>query len=213
MKVDGVVAAIGDRVDLSADVRIDGIPLRLDPTLITWLVYKPVGVITTMDDPHDRPTIRALVPDDPVTKPVGRLDMDSEGLILMTNDGELAQHVTHPRHGVAKTYHVLVDGSVTPGTLRRLTEGIELDDGVAAARRAKLVSSHGDRSIIELVMLEGRKREVRRMFAALDLEVERLVRTAIGSIADPRLEPGAYRRLEVSEIRSLYDTAKGPKPR
>ena len=166
-----------------------------------------------MDDPHGRPTIRTLVPQDPVTKPVGRLDMDSEGLILMTNDGDLAQHVTHPRHGVAKTYHALVQGHVTPATLRALVDGIELDDGAAAATASKLVSSHGERSIVEIVMLEGRKREVRRMFAALDLDVQRLVRTAIGTITDPRLAPGAYRRLDVSEIRSLYETAKGPERR
>ena len=193
---------------MGADVRIDGIRLPLDPDLVTWLVYKPTGVVTTMDDPQGRKTIRSLVPDEPVTKPVGRLDQDSEGLILMTNDGDFAQVVAHPSHGVTKTYQVLVPAGVSKSQLSALTTGVELDDGPARAERASVTARHGDRTIVEIVMVEGRTREVRRMFSAVGLEVDRLVRTAIGPLSDPQLAPGTYRRLDVSEIRALHEAAK-----
>lgn len=209
VSVDGTIASVGDRIDPDhADVRIDGIRLPLRPDLVTWLVYKPVGVVSTMDDPQGRPTVRGLVPDDPVTKPVGRLDLHSEGLLLMTNDGDLALVVTHPRYGVPKTYQVLVDRRVTDADLAPILRGIELDDGVARARRARVVSTAGDRSMVELVLTEGRKREIRRMFDHLDIPVERLVRSAIGPISDRRLEPGGHRALEPDEVRSLYRYAK-----
>jgi len=185
-------------------VVIDGVRLPLDPGLVTWLLYKPAGVITTMDDPQNRPTVRALVPDDPVTKPVGRLDLNSEGLLLMTNDGDLTNAVTHPRFGVPKTYQVLVPAPVTDDRIRALTEGIELEDGPASARSARILTRSRDRSIVELVLTEGRKREIRRMFDVLELPIERLVRTAIGPIVDRKLSPGTYRELTLGEIRSLY---------
>jgi len=107
-------------------VVVDGVVLPLDPELRTWLIYKPQGVISTMDDPQQRPTVRSLVPAEPITKPVGRLDLHSEGLMLMTNDGDLALRVTHPRYGIEKTYNVLVDGSITANQLARLSEGTML---------------------------------------------------------------------------------------
>jgi len=164
-----------------------------------------------MDDPQDRPTVTSLVPQVPVTKPVGRLDLHSEGLLLMTNDGDLALVVTHPRYGIPKTYQALVAGRVSNNQINELTSGIELDDGVAAAVSARVVAAQGDQSMVEIVMAEGRKREIRRMLDAVELSVQRLVRTAIGPIADRTLKPGAYRALTFDEIMALYRMAdKGP---
>lgn len=192
-------------------VAVDGVRLPLDPDLVTWLVYKPPGVVSTMDDPQDRPTVTSLVPQVPVTKPVGRLDLHSEGLLLMTNDGDLALVVTHPRYGIPKTYQALVAGRVSNNQINELTSGIELDDGVAAAVSARVVAAQGDQSMVEIVMAEGRKREIRRMLDAVELSVQRLVRTAIGPIADRTLKPGAYRALTFDEIMALYRMAdKGP---
>ncbi|MEN8238799.1 MAG: pseudouridine synthase [Actinomycetota bacterium] len=170
-------------------------------------MYKPVGVVSTMDDPQGRPTVRSIVPREPVTNPVGRLDLHSEGLMLMTNDGDLALRVTHPRYEIGKTYHVLIPDHVANDDVKRLASGVELDDGHAAARSARVISKGSTRTIVELVMAEGRKREIRRMFEALGIPVERLVRTAIGDVIDRNLAPGSYRALTLDEIRSLYTLA------
>lgn len=193
------------RIDPVNDtVLIYGVVLPLDPELRTWLIYKPTGVISTMDDPQDRPTVRSLVPTKPVTNPVGRLDLHSEGLMLMTNDGDLALRVTHPRFGIEKIYHVLLERSVSSRQLASLCEGIELDDGIARAKRARVVDSSHGRTLVELTMTEGRKREIRRMFTELDNEIERLVRTSIAGISDRSLGPGDYRAVTFSEIHDIY---------
>ena len=145
-----------------------------------------------------------LVPDDPRVFPVGRLDRDTEGLLLLTNDGDLAQLLTHPRHGVEKTYLAEVTGSITPAILRALREGIELDDGPTAPARARIRQEDGDRAALELTIHEGRKRQVRRMCKAMGLRVHRLVRTKIGPISDLRLPAGEWRPLEPREVRELY---------
>ncbi|HSJ71250.1 MAG TPA: pseudouridine synthase [Acidimicrobiia bacterium] len=207
--VDGAPASTGDRIDATtAVVRIDGVILPLSPDLTTWLIYKPAGIVTTMEDPQGRPTVTSLVPADPITRPVGRLDLHSEGLMLMTNDGDLALVVTHPRYQVPKTYQVLVPRRVTDSALAPLTAGVDLDDGPARAASARVVTSSADRTIVELVLTEGRKREIRRMFQVIDLPIERLVRTAIGPIADRSIAPGDHRKLTDAEIRSLYRYAK-----
>ena len=182
-------------------------PLPVRPDLVYYLVYKPTGVVTTSMDPEARPIVTDLVPDGPRVFPVGRLDADSEGLILLTNDGRLTNLVTHPRHGVGKTYLARIEGTPDKSVLRRLTAGVELEDGRAAARSARTVASHEDESLVEVVMGEGRKREVRRMFAAVGHPVQRLVRTAIGPLSDQRLQPGKWRELSIGEIRSLYSAA------
>jgi 23S rRNA pseudouridine2605 synthase len=139
--------------------------------------------------------------------PVGRLDFDSEGLLLMSNDGELIQRVTHPRFGIAKTYTASVRGFVTPATVRKLVRGVELDDGRARALRARLIQANPNRSLVEIIMEEGRNREVRRMLEAVGHPVDRLVRIAIGPIRDRELRPGKWRRLTANEVRSLYAAA------
>ena len=211
IRIDGRVAELGDRIDIDAHtLTVDGEPVPVAPDRVTYLVNKPVGVISTVEDTHGRSTVVDLVPAEPRVWPVGRLDADSEGLLLLTNDGTLTNLVTHPRHGVTKTYVVLFDGSVPAGAVRRLTEGVELDDGPAKALTARVVDRARGRTMIELVMGEGRNREIRRMAEAVGLDVRRLVRTAIGPIGDRALGPGEHRRLTPAEVWSLYRAADHP---
>nr|PZN35452.1 MAG: MFS transporter [Actinomycetota bacterium] len=207
--IDGRVAILGDRVDPETQVlTLDGISVVIDPGIETHLLYKPVGVVSTAKDPQGRRTVVDLVESEKRLYPVGRLDADSEGLILLTNDGELANKVTHPRYGITKTYMVKAEGRMTPAEVRRLVTGLELEDGPAAAVSAHLVDATAESSLVEVVMGEGRKREVRRMFSALGHEVTRLVRTAIGPISDPRLKPGESRPLTQEERRRLLAEAR-----
>lgn len=211
--VDGAVARPGARVDPhTADIRIDGIPLPVRPDLAYYLVNKPAGVVSTAADTHGRPTVVDLVPAEVRVVPVGRLDMDSTGLLILTNDGALIQHLTHPSGEVPKTYVVLVDGTVSQATARALVSGVELDDGPAAALAARVLDASGGRSQLEVVMGEGRKREVRRMLEAVGHPVIELHRTAIGPLRDPRLKPGAWRRLTIDEVRSLWAGGSGAGP-
>jgi pseudouridine synthase len=204
VSVDGVRAGLGDRVDTTTQsVELDGSPIPVNPDLEAHLLYKPPGVISSASDPEGRQTVVDLVETQVRLYPVGRLDYDSEGLILLTNDGELANRVTHPRYGILKTYVVLVDGTPGKKDIRALLDGVELDDGPARARSARVVGREGESTIIEMTMGEGRNREIRRMFDALGYEVLRLVRTAIGPISDRSLKPGQSRLLSVVEIRDL----------
>ena len=146
----------------------------------------------------------SIVPAEPAVHPVGRLDADSEGLLVLTNDGDLTHHLTHPRFGVTKTYTVLTTGRLTAADARRLESGVELDDGPAAARSARIVDTSSQGTLLEVVMAEGRNREIRRMVATLGEEVLRLVRTAIADLGDRDLAPGTWRSLEASEVRRLF---------
>ncbi len=202
--VDGETIGLGDRVDVTAQVlTIDGAPIPLNPDLETHLLYKPLGVISSASDPQGRAVVVDLVRSDHRLYPVGRLDSDSEGLILLTNDGELANRVTHPRYGITKKYVALVAGRPTAAEVRRLTTGIEIDDGPAHALSARIIRRSGDETMVELVLGEGRNREVRRMFEAIGYQVTRLVRTAIGPIADQSLKAGESRLLSIAEINRL----------
>lgn len=202
--VDGRVAGVGDRVDPEeAVIAVDGVQMPTRPGRVTYALYKPVGVISTADDPQGRRTVVDLVPREPRVYPVGRLDADSEGLILVTNDGELADLVMHPRYGIDKTYLVLVDGRPGPW-VDQLSRGVQLDDGPAAARSARVVDRSGDRTLVEMVMGEGRNREIRRMCEAVGVKVVRLVRTAIGPLVEPSLKPGEWRALVPAELAALY---------
>ncbi len=206
--VDGRPAHLGEKVDTAtARVAIDGIPLPVNPELVYYLLYKPVGMVSTSSDPQERPTVVGAVPGETRVYPVGRLDVDSEGLLLLTNDGDLTERLTHPRFGVTKTYLVDVEGSVGNKALRRLTEGVELEDGPARASSARVVRVEKTGTLLELSLGEGRKREIRRMMEAVGHPVRRLVRTAIGPLSDRRLQPGEWRKLLVLEVRSLYAAA------
>ena len=206
--VDGRPARLGDRVDpVRSVVEVDGARLPLAPHLVTYLVNKPPGVVSTTADPHASETVVDLVPDFPRVWPVGRLDRRSEGLILVSNDGELTNLVTHPRHGISKTYRVLVEGIPRPPVVRRLARGVELEDGPARALQARLVDRTAREAQLELVMGEGRKREIRRMMEAVGHPVRRLVRVSIGPVRDVTLRPGRWRKLSNREVADLYRAA------
>jgi len=204
--VDGAIAVLGQRVDVrSQRIAVDGVPVPVAPGLVHYLLNKPVGVVTTLSDPHGRPTVADLVPRHPRVFPVGRLDLETEGLLILTNDGELSHILAHPSHGVAKEYLVEVDGIPSPGALRRLRTGVDLDGRTTAPAMVGAVSP----SVLRIVIHEGRNRQVRRMCEAVGHPVRRLVRTRIGPISDRRLAPGRWRRLDVSEVRSLAEAAVG----
>ncbi len=206
--LDGRTAILGDRADgASAVIAIDGVPLPVRADLVHYLLNKPPGVISTADDPQGRTSVVDLVDAPTRVYPVGRLDADSEGLLILTNDGTLANLLTHPRYGVTKTYLARVEGAPARSALRNLEAGIDLEDGTARARSARTVDKHGNEALIEIVMTEGRKREVRRMLEHIGHPVGRLVRTAIGPLRENKLSPGASRLLTVHEVRSLYKAA------
>lgn len=206
--IDGRRARLGDRVDpASSVVEVDGSRLPIAPHLITYLFNKPPGVVSTTSDPHAARTVVDLVPDYPRVWPVGRLDRASEGLMLVSNDGDLTNLVTHPRYGISKTYRVLVEGVPRRATVRRLTEGIQLEDGPARALSARVVDRTARQAQLEMVLGEGRNREIRRMLEAAGHPVRRLVRVAIGPLRDVTLRPGTWRKLSGREVASLYRAA------
>ena len=205
MTLNGTVATLGDKVDPTGDrVQVDGVTVNLDPNVRYLVLHKPAGVVTTMDDPQGRTDIRPFLPSDgPRVFPVGRLDRDTEGLLLLTNDGELANRLMHPRFGVEKEYLAEVDGVPTGRHLSRLRRGVDLDDGPARAASARIVAASGERGALRIVMTEGRKREVRRLLAAVGLPVTRLVRLRVGPVTLGRLPPGSIRDLTAEEVRAL----------
>ena len=208
VEVAGRVAVLGDRVDPARDeVRVDGRRINVDPDLRYLALHKPRGVTTTMRDAHAERDLRAFLPKGPRVFPVGRLDRDTEGLLLLTNDGELAHRLAHPRHGVEKEYLAEVEGSPSARRLGRLRRGVPLEDGVARALEARPAGGASGRSAVRLVIAEGRKRGVRRMLDAVGLPVRRLVRLRVGPVRLGRLRPGELRELTPQEVRSLYRAA------
>lgn len=206
--VNGRVATLGDRVDPAVDeVSVGGHRVSTDPELRYLVLHKPAGVTTTMRDAHAASDLRRFLPDGPRVFPVGRLDRDSEGLLILTNDGELANRLSHPRHGVEKEYLAEVQGTPTERHLARLRRGVALEDGPARALAARSAGRTGGRGAVRVVMGEGRKREVRRMLAAVGLPVVRLVRLRVGPIRLGRLRAGEVRELSAEEIRALYRAA------
>jgi 23S rRNA pseudouridine2605 synthase len=198
--VNGEVAVLGRRVDQDADeIAVDGHVISVREGLVYYLLNKPPGVVTTASDTHGRPTVVGLVPEEPRVFPVGRLDADTEGLLILTNDGDLTHRLTHPSFGVEKEYLALVEGTPSAGALRRLREGVELDDGLTAPAKASLQPP----SSLSLVIHEGRNRQVRRMCDAIGHPVTRLVRVRIGPLSDRRLQPGQWRPLTQAEVLAL----------
>jgi 23S rRNA pseudouridine2605 synthase len=207
--INGVVAELGNRADADADrIEVDGALIGLRTDTVWYLLNKPAGVVTTASDPQGRPTVVELVPDEPRVFPVGRLDTDTEGLLLLTNDGDATHRLTHPSFGVEKEYLAHVEGTPSRGALRKLREGVELDDGMTAPAKASAVSP----GTIRLVIHEGRNRQVRRMCDAIGHPVRRLVRVRIGPLRDQHLGPGEWRHLQPAEIRSLERAASGQQP-
>ena len=207
VRVNGEVATLGRRVDAEHDrVEVDGVGVGVRAGRVYYLLNKPRGVVTTAADTHGRPTVVDLVPGEPRVFPVGRLDADSEGLLLLTNDGELTHRLTHPSFGVEKEYLAEVEGTPSPAAVRRLREGVELEDGRTGPARVAVVPPRG----LRLVIHEGRNRQVRRMCEAVGHPVVRLVRTRIGPLADRDLAPGKWRELSLAEVRTLEAAAGGP---
>jgi 23S rRNA pseudouridine2605 synthase len=204
------VAVLGRRVDVhTARIEVDGVLLPVAPDLVYYLLNKPAGVVTTADDPQGRPSVLDLVPTEPRVFSVGRLDMATEGLLVLTNDGKLAQVLAHPSFGVEKEYLAELRGNPSPAEIRRLREGVVLDDGETTAPAKVAAVSPG---LIRLVIHEGRNRQVRRMCEAIGHPVVRLVRTRIGPISDRSLHPGDYRVLKAAEVRSLAEAALFSQP-
>lgn len=199
-----VVTVLGTRVDLETqEVRVDG-ELLPRPKRHYFAVNKPTGVVSTNADPDGRMRVVDLVGTQHRLFTVGRLDKSSEGLILVTNDGELANKLTHPRYGIEKTYRVIVAGAPTPAELRQLNEGVHLADGFAKAKRVKFKKKHQGSSELEMVLDEGRNREIRRLLARIGHKVLKLRRIAIGPLQLGDLPTGAVRRLGGEEVEALY---------
>jgi 23S rRNA pseudouridine2605 synthase len=205
--VNGEVAVLGRRVDVERDqVAVNGVPVGIRPEFVYYLLNKPPGVVTTASDPQGRPVVVDLVPAEPRVFPVGRLDADTEGLLLLTNDGDLTQRLTHPSFGVEKEYVAEVEGMPSPAAVRALREGVDLDDGRTAPAKVSLVP--GPPAVLRITIHEGRNRQVRRMGEAVGHPVRRLVRTRIGPLADRQLKPGEWRALTLPEVRSLEKAAR-----
>ncbi len=199
VRVNGTVVELGARVGPDDELSVDGVVYSTRPDAVTYLLNKPAGVVTTAADPQGRPTVIELVPAEPRVFPVGRLDLDTEGLLLLTNDGALAHRLTHPSFGIEKEYLAEVEGKVSRRALRALREGVELDDGPTSPAKASLVEP----GLLRLTIHEGRNRQVRRMCEAVGHPVVRLVRSRIGPITDPKLKPGFSRPLSGDELLQL----------
>lgn len=217
VQIDGeVVSELGARVDTAKQsIHVDGEAL-LKPKLVYFAVNKPTGVVCTAKDPSGRPRVTDLLPPS-VGRVfnVGRLDMSSEGLILLTNDGDLANKLTHPRHGVEKLYHVTVAGDPKPETLAEVRKGVYLDEGRVAFSNVKVKSRKKTAAVLEVVLDEGRNREIRRVLARVGHKVQKLVRIAVGPVRLGEMPSGAYRPLkreEISALRAATTPKKEAKP-
>lgn len=209
-----VIRTLGTRVDTDQqEVRVDGDPLR-HTRRVHYLVNKPVGVVSTNFDPSGRTRVIDLLPQTSERLfTVGRLDQSSEGLMLVTNDGELANQLAHPRYGVQKTYHALVAGKPEAEVLERLRRGVHLAEGVARVVSVKVKKSLGKSTLLELVLAEGRNREIRRILAKVGHKVLRLKRVALGGVRLKELPPGEYRPLRHDELRLLRSAVRKDRPR
>jgi 23S rRNA pseudouridine2605 synthase len=203
--VNGEVASLGQKADAARDVvMVDSERVNVDPELVYVMLNKPQGVVTTADDPEGRPTVMDLINLPQRLFPVGRLDQDTEGLLLLTNDGELAHALTHPSFEVERVYVALVPGPVRKKVLADLREGVQLEDGLARPKRARILGEERSKALLEVVMTEGRKREVRRMLGNLGMKVERLARVSYGDVDLGDLRQGKWRFLSQKEIGKLH---------
>lgn len=208
--VNGEVAELGRKVDpTSDDVRVDGERINTDPDKVYVLLNKPQGVVTTVDDPEGRPTVVDLVNLPMRLYPVGRLDLDTEGLLLLTNDGDLTHDLLHPSRQVPRTYVVLVNAPFRRTTVQELLDGVELEDGTARPTSVDVLEEQKGKALVQVVMTEGRKREVRRMFAAVGHPVERLARVAFGGVELGDLRQGKWRFLTQQEVGRLHAAVEG----
>lgn len=206
--LNGEVAQLGAKADLTRDtVKVDGKPLSR-PTFVYYLLYKPVNVLCSnkRQGKETRRLVRELVPHEGHLFTVGRLDADSEGLIVLTNDGELADKLMHPRYGHRKTYEVLVHGTPSPQALDAWRNGIDLDGKRTVPAKVRVLNARGEDTWLQVVLREGRKRQIRRIASQLGHPVKRLVRTKIDFLEIGHLKPGQWRELSPNEVRQLKRT-------
>jgi 23S rRNA pseudouridine2605 synthase len=209
VKVNGRVAKLGDKADLSHDrVEVDGRILQSEPDFVYVLLYKPRGVVSTnkRQPQETRRIVRDLIPHKGHLYTVGRLDADSEGLILLTNDGDLANKLMHPRYQHSKTYHVLVEGKPSNNVLEAWRQGVMLDDERTAPAKVRILSERPDDTWLQIVLHEGRKRQIRRVAKELGHPVKRLIRVKIEMLEIGHLQPGKWRELTPNEVRLLKNT-------
>jgi len=210
VEVNGRPAQLGDRAEIGRDrILVDGKPVVVEETKRTFLLYKPTGYVSTASDPQGRPTVLSFFNGISCRLfPVGRLDLNSDGLILLSNDGDLAQTLMHPRHRIHKTYLVRVRGRVSTDSVRHLRQGVLLDDGLTSPAEVRVRSSSPGHSWLEISLGEGRNRQVRRMCEAVGHPVSRLKRIRIDSLEIGNLKPGQWRELSTQEIALLKKHSK-----
>lgn len=209
MTVDGKTAELGSKADpATQDIRVNGRRVHFTDTHHYLALHKPTGYISSRKDPEGRPTVMELVPENlrTLVYPVGRLDADSEGLLLLFDDGELANAIMHPRYEIPKTYQALVSGAVGPEALARMRRGMLLQDGPTAPAHARILDCLNSTTVVEVTIHEGRKRQVRRMLEAVGHPVQRLVRVSIAGVELGNLKPGKWRKLTDAEVERLRQT-------
>ena len=205
-----IVTELGTKVDLNQDtVKVDGKPIEVKERFVYYILHKPRGYLTTVEDDRGRRTVMQLL--EPVKEriyPVGRLDYDSEGLLLLTNDGQLAHRLMHPRYQVRKFYLVEVTGEVSQAALETLRSGVQLDDGITSSAYVELLANSPQKSLLKIGIHEGRNRQIRRMCQAVGLPVRRLIRTQFGPIKLGKLSPGKFSQLTAQEVGKLKQAVK-----
>ncbi len=209
VKVNGAVASVGDKINPKKDtVTVSGKKVTVQKNLTYIMLHKPRGFITTMSDEMDRKCVAELIKDVPGrVYPIGRLDKDSEGLLLFTNDGEFANAMTHPTKHVPKTYRVTVRPGINEEQITKLTEGVIIEDRKTAPAEVKILEKQEGRVVLEIILYEGRNRQIRKMCEEVGLEVARLKRTAVGSVKLGMLKQGTWRNLSDDEVRKLMKAA------
>jgi 23S rRNA pseudouridine2605 synthase len=208
--VNGKVAELGSKVDAATDdIRVDGERINADPDRVYIMLNKPQGVVTTVDDPEGRPTVMDLINLSTRLFPVGRLDLDTEGLLLLTNDGDLAHQLLHPSYEVERVYVALVPGPIRRRSVAQLRDGVELEDGLARPKSVTVLEEDKGKALVQLTMTEGRKREVRRLFDAVGHPVERLARVAYAGVELGDLRQGKWRFLTQQEVGRLHAAVEG----
>ncbi|HEY1883988.1 MAG TPA: pseudouridine synthase [Candidatus Cybelea sp.] len=211
VNIDGrTVREFGTQVEPGSEVRVDGTPVALPAEPTYLLLNKPLGVVTTMHDPQGRRTVAELVAGRPRVFPVGRLDYATAGALLMTDDGELAHQLLHPRFGVDKTYRAEIAGRLSPDQVRSLMEGISLEDGRAAGAKLRVLAVRREHSVVDVTIHEGRNRQVRRMFEAIGHPILALTRTRFGPLRLGSLPPGHVRGLTEKELEALKRHRRPP---
>lgn len=210
VRVNGQVALLGTKADPQRDdIIVDGKPIKVDQSMVYIALYKPRGVLSTVTAPDPRPTVRDIVSVPGKLYPVGRLDVDSEGLVLLTNDGELANKITHPRYGHEKEYQVLIARRPDNDQLQTWRRGVVLEDGHRTApAEVNFVRTHGKGAWLRIVMREGRKRQIREVGGRLGLPVVRIIRTRIGTLLLGNLKPREWRHLTQREINDIKNSIK-----